>query len=182
MSVAQGAYLSDKDIKEQLSYAYIHALSSRIGFQCACLHHPDRDSIDAQISGRGLLENDSTLRSPVLHLQLKAKPTTIGIAPTFSFQVARKNYDDLRQKSHVPKLLVVFIMPMLEQDWLCVDSDHMITRKCAYWHNLLGEPSIVPDTQGSKSVNISTSNLLDMDSLRKLMVRVSREEAIGHAL
>ena len=68
--------LTENHIKEQLSYAFVHAVASRAGFTCGPAHGPDMDSVDVHIAASGKLASDSLLNSPHLDLQLKA---TAGI-------------------------------------------------------------------------------------------------------
>lgn len=102
--------LSENDIKEELSYAYVHAVAARASFACERISK-DRDSIDVTIRAKGRLHEESIFLSPSIDLQLKA--TSIG-----EFQddhlihdLPIKNYDDLRQHSAAPRLLIVLALP-----------------------------------------------------------------------
>ena len=59
------------DIKEELSLAYVHAVATRAGFSVEWIKK-DRDSIDLKIMARGRLDDNATLYSPELSVQLKA--------------------------------------------------------------------------------------------------------------
>lgn len=63
--------LSENDIKEELSHAYVHAVAAHAGFSFERITK-DRDSIDATICAKGYLAADSNFASPKLDLQLKA--------------------------------------------------------------------------------------------------------------
>src|SRR3990167_8400445 len=63
--------LSVNDIKEQLSYAYIHAVASRAGFAYEKTTI-DRDSIDTSIKAKGMLCPESVFTSPSIDVQAKA--------------------------------------------------------------------------------------------------------------
>ena len=83
--------LSDNDIKEELSYAYVHAVAANAGFAC---DRPtkDRDSIDCKISAHGFIAPDSKLFSPCLGIQLKATAVDNPHGSYFSFNLEIKNY------------------------------------------------------------------------------------------
>ena len=66
------AMLTGEQIKAELSYAYLHAVASRAGFECGHGPRNDMDSVDALVQARGQLTADSTLFSPRLEFQLKA--------------------------------------------------------------------------------------------------------------
>lgn len=94
----------------------------------------------------------------------------------FRFTLPIKNYNDLRQKRHKPCLLVVFEMPGNEDDWLSQSPDALITRHCGYWHNLLGYPEIENET--TKTVRISRKQTFTADSLRNIMLKISKCEEV----
>lgn len=172
--------LSDNDVKEQLSYAYLHAIASRARFGCD-RPSADRDSVDATISARGSLAADSLLRSPKLDFQLKATAIPALTSDSFAFELKMKNYEDLRDNSrHVPLLLAVFVMPEEEAHWLTHTEDTLMTRRCMYWCNLKGFAESA--NVATQTVTVSRRNMLTPDSLRQLLVRVSRQEEIGNAL
>src|SRR2546423_1835224 len=121
--------LSENDIKEELSYGYIHTVSAMAGFSC---DRPmkDRDSIDAVISAKGQLVPSSKFLSPKIEIQSKATTNWNISNGTFSFPLPKKNYDDLRGISLVPRLLVVFCMPEGNLDWVAHSDSELVTRHC----------------------------------------------------
>ena len=172
--------LSDNDVKEQLSYAYLHAIASRARFGCD-RPSADRDSVDASISARGSLAADSLLRSPKLDFQLKATAMPVLVNDRFAFELKLKNYDDLRDDSrHVPLLLAVFVMPEEEAQWLTHTEEALMTRRCMYWCNLKGFAASA--NTATQTVSVSRHNMLTPGSLRQLLMRVSRQEEIGNVL
>jgi hypothetical protein len=98
----------------------------------------------------------------------------------FPFELELKNYHDLRCRSAVPRVLVVLSLPSNPDEWLEHTGEGLITRRCAYWHNLAGAPET--ENQRSRTVRISRRNALSPASLTALMRKVSRQEEIGHAL
>lgn len=82
--------LSENDIKEELSYAYVHTIATRAEFSCEIVRK-DRDSIDLHIRARGRLHPESTLMSPQLGVQLKASVIEPLPAGAFDFRLKRKN-------------------------------------------------------------------------------------------
>jgi hypothetical protein len=102
----------EADVKEELSYAFLHAIAARAGFTCA-RPAKDRDSVDAVIEAHGKIRPESRLRSPSLRVQLKATVMAASTASTFSFDLSIKNYNDLRREDYgdTPRLLVIYDMP-----------------------------------------------------------------------
>ena len=167
--------LSPNDIKEELSLAYVRAIASRAGFSIEEIRK-DRDSVDLKVCARGLLAEDAVLTSPELAIQLKA--TVLEPLPTdeFSFVLPRKNYDDLSAPSLVPRILVVFVLPEDEQQWLTHTEESLILRRCAYWRSLRGAPPTPNET--SQTIRMSRGQTFDLDTLRGLLRKVAREEEL----
>jgi len=66
--------LTDQNIEAELSYAYLHAVATRVGFSCEYGNrHLDGAGVDATITEDGrMLANDSILTSFSVDVQLKA--------------------------------------------------------------------------------------------------------------
>jgi hypothetical protein len=171
--------LTDNDIKEELSYAYVHAVASRAGFTC---ERPpkDRGSVDVVIRTEGGMQDDVVLQHTVLQAQLKATSQIGNVNGQFSFPLSIKNYDELRGRSMAARLLIVFVMPDDPMAWLTVDRETLIARRCAYWCNLKGEPAV--DNETSRSVRIRTANLFTPEGLKALMMKLCMQEEIGYEL
>jgi hypothetical protein len=161
--------------KEQLSVAYVHAIAARAGYACQ-VKTPDEESVDVTVSACGLIHDTSIIRSPRLDLQLKASSSLYIKPERFSFPLPRKNYDDLRADSMVPKILVVLMLPKDSTEWLDVDEKRMIVRRSAYWASLSGQPEKRNTTK--VSIQIPRSQRFDVDQLQALMKRVSRQEPL----
>jgi hypothetical protein len=170
-----GGMLSPNDIKEQLSFAYLQAVASRAGFSVEKVD-VDRDSIDLKICARGQLADDAGLTSPELAVQLKATARAAADGDEIAFPLSKKNYNDLVAPSLVPRILVVFVMPEDESEWLTHTPESLILRRCAYWLSLRGRPPTTNEV--SQTVHLSRQRPLTHDSLRELLRKVAREEAL----
>jgi Domain of unknown function (DUF4365) len=102
--------LFENDIKEELSYAYLHAIASRAGFGVERITK-DRDSVDVEIRARGKLCDGSILKSTQVDVQLKCTSQDAGDGDKYPFVLSRKNYDDLRGERSSPRILVVLFLP-----------------------------------------------------------------------
>jgi len=177
--IAEGCsdMLSENDVKEELSYAYVHAVASRAQLSCEIVRK-DRDSIDLHICARGRLHPQSTVMSPYLAVQVKASVIDPVPEGAFDFRLTRKNYDELRQRSMVPRILVVFTMPVDPVGWLELSEEALLLRRCAYWCSLLGAPD--SENERYQKINVFRKNVFTAEALHGLMVRASREEDIAH--
>ena len=167
--------LDDNGIKEQLSYAYIHAIASKAGFSC---ERPaiDRDSVDAVICARRQLAVDSVVMSPRIEIQLKATSKPDEKGGQYVFFLPLRAYDDLRGPTMVPRFLVLLVLPKDKKSWVTHHEKHLISRRCAYWCSLKGAPESANST--GETVYIPKKNALSPDELKVLLVRASRRQDI----
>lgn len=171
--------LSPNDIKEELSYAYLHAVASRAGFS---VDRPsrDNDSIDAVIRCKGQIVPDALRRSPSIEVQLKASSQLNIIENKIHFALPVKNYDDLRLRSAAPRYLILLGLPANEAQWLQVTPDSLIAQKCAYWCSLLGAPPT--DNEETQTVHVDCLKLFNLDVVRSLMEKAAKMEEVRHEL
>ncbi len=167
--------MTENEQKEQLSVAYVHAVAARAGYACQVIHIDD-DSIDVQLAARGRVHNKAVLRSPKIDIQLKATAKPVLRANHLSIVLPLKNYNDLREESLVPRLLVVLLLPEEEDRWLVQTEDEMISRRCAYWSTLLGKPET--ENVDSVTVHLPRNQQFTVAGLRELMEKVSRREPL----
>lgn len=169
--------LADNDRKEQLSYAYVHTLAARAGFSC---DRPgiDRQSMDMIIHSEGRMAADSLFEQAQLGLQLKATACEPAIGDNVAFPLPIKNYNELRGRNLLPRLLVVFHMPLEVEEWLDHEvEEYLASRRCAYYLNLSGAPEVANET--NRTVYIPRRNVLTVESLTGLMGQASRGELYG---
>lgn len=171
--------LSENDIKEELSYAYVHAVASYAGFSCEPIRK-DRDSVDANVRAKGWLDESSKFASPALDLQLKATCEPTVVNGRIVFDLKMKNYDELRQRTQTPRLLVVLALPDARQEWLRFEPEQLIARRCCYWHSLIDEPDV--ENQSTRRIKIDQRQVFSPQALRRLLVKASRFEDIPNGV
>jgi hypothetical protein len=163
-----------RNLKEsELSIAYAHALAVKGDFEFD-LPRIDNDSVDVYISANGaLLASDSVLHSPKIDIQLKAT-TNWKISPdgNIAYDLKIKNYNDLRRRTVVPKILVLVCLPQNVDDWITCSPDELIVRKCAYWVSLLNKPAV----DNATSVRVFLNELFSHNTLKELLTKISKEE------
>ena len=169
------AGMTENEQKQQLSVAYVHAVAARAGYACQVIKLDD-DSIDVQLAARGLIHHKAVLRSPKLDIQLKATAQPALKKTHLVFPLPLKNYNELREEVLVPRLLVVLLLPEDDRLWLEQTENQMISRSCAYWRTLLGQPET--NNQTSVTVHLPREQLFTVATLRTVMEKVSRREPI----
>lgn len=107
---------------------------------------------------------------PSLDIQLKA---TVKLDQSgddeLRYPLRRRNYDLLRQKTLVPRVLVVLSLPIDEEQWISISAEELVLRRCAYWADIAGSPETT--NKETVTVTIKKQNRFDVDSLKDLMDR-----------
>jgi hypothetical protein len=170
--------LSSNDIESELSYAYLHAVAAKAGVGCKVgSRHDDNAGIDAELTGWGPFPNGGYREEIDLKVQLKATvkpPTDHGDFWSYSLTGIHR-YDDLRTEAvSTPRLLVVLFLPADAADWLTLDDDALILRKCAYWASLRGAKPSANTT--AQTVYLPKHQRFDPDGLLALLARLSRND------
>jgi hypothetical protein len=93
---------------------------------------------------------------------------------SFTFRLNKKNYEDLRHRVMVPRLLVVLLLPRDRRLWLEQDDERMVSRYAAYFVSLSGKARSAH--RGKVPVELPRTNLLSVANLRRLMVRASQRK------
>jgi hypothetical protein len=168
--------LTENQVKEQLSVAYVNAVAAICNFACE-FTRIDIDSIDVSITCNGNLAADSIIRSPEIKIQLKATENlSLNAANEYPFALPIKNYDDLRANTLTPRLLVVLNLPNIRDGWVSHSINDLIIRNCAFWLNLKGKASVA--NTSNITVHLPSINVFSPNALKELMLKVSRQEAL----
>jgi hypothetical protein len=163
--------MDENEQKQQLSIAYLHAVASAAGYACyvPCV---DDDSVDRTIAARGPVRG--VLESPRIDVQLKStvREALAEGENSFAFRLKRKNFDELRGRHMVPRLLVVLLLPSDPGQWIEQGHEQMISRYAAYFLSLSGMPAKA--NVSTVSVALPRPNLFSVEHLRRLMRQASR--------
>lgn len=159
--------LSDTDIEEALSTAYVHAVAAAAGYAVS-LKNFDRDGVDMTIEAGGH-------RRPKIDLQVKATINLDIRDHVFRFALKRRNYDLLIPETQTPRLLVVLHLPLDKLYWADVGLDALVLKNCAYWTCLTGSPQT--SNANSITIDIPATNRFSVTQLIRLM-ELSRTGAL----
>lgn len=161
---------------EDMSEAYLRALCAANGYSIVKVEH-DNDGLDIAVRCKGKAAGDSILVSTEVEIQLKSSYARIRTLKdgSISYDLEVKNYKWLIDNNRMlPLILVVFQMPEDETLWLEQTIDWLKIKKCAYWISLKGKPDTT--NEGTVAVHIPAANLLTKDSLKEIMVKVSKRQ------
>jgi hypothetical protein len=170
--------LAEQDVEAELSYAYLHAVTAHANMACQVTSRPlDNSGVDAFVTAWGPFQGAPDRMEVDMKVQLKA---TVGVLRpvdgklSYFFRGAQR-YADLASTSiAVPRILVVLCLPTARNEWLAIDGDMLVLRRCAYWVSLRGAPAST-NTSG-QTVKIPPSQILTPDAFRELAGFVARNE------
>src|SRR5579863_1976563 len=157
------------DIMECLSRNYLETIANRTGYfnLQGKDFGTDLHICKANIIDRGRYERH-LMTGRQVHIQLKSvHEHLVRITPKhISYDLEAKNYDDLIDRrnelgSVIPLVLVVFIFPTDQDQWLTLSTEELIIRKRAYWYLPDDNARYTPNST-SQVINIPNSNLIDM--------------------
>jgi hypothetical protein len=163
--------ISKPNIESELSYAYLHAVASRVGAACQSgTRHHDNSGIDAQLTSWGPFSPGARLKEVDLRVQLKATIERPSVADGYIsyFLSGVERYNDLRSATlAIPRILVVLFLAENEQDWLAHTPDELLMRRCAYWVSLRNAPTTT--NSSGTTVYIPEHQHFSPDGLRTLL-------------
>lgn len=163
---------------EDVSEAYVRALCAVNGYSITKSNH-DNDGYDIEVECKGQVASDSLRYSPMVQMQLKASYAKIKEHPdgSITYPLEVKNYKWLIEPRRMtPMILVVFSMHQDRGLWVQHTNDYLKITKRAYWISLRGRA----DTQNAGTINITipATNILTQDSLREIMLKISKGEEL----
>ena len=151
--------MSPNFIQEQLSRAYTRAVIFRAGFR---LSNPkvDDHGIDGTIvdpDRRGVNRVD---------FQLKASTVYQIRNDAIAYDLRVEDYNRLIIEDDVPRVLILFIMPDDDAQWLIQSGDELCLRTCAYWVSLMGMTRS-PNSSTAR-VHVPAANVFDQNGLQNI--------------
>ena len=154
--------------KEQFSLVYIRAVAVQAGCQIT-RPEPDIDSVD------GILIAGFRRRS-IIEFQAKATSQQIVRDDKIHFVLPRKNYNDLRADTTIPRILIVVLMPQEKSQWLTQIHEQLCLRHCGYWISLEGYQEVGNTT--SVTVPIPLVNMFNVEQPVDLMTKAEKGQAL----
>lgn len=170
--------LTANGIKQEVSYVYLHALVTRLGYS---LERPciDMDSVDATICAKGKVTGSKgIILSPKIDVQLKATEQECSEDP-ITFSISKKNYDDLRQRTMVPKILILLFLPV-KREWFDFDLEKILLYGKGYWMSLKGMNT--SENQSSVTIHLPQSQRLTVDIIHQWMIAAANREELDYVL
>lgn len=160
--------LTEEHIKEGLSKAFVSAIATKAGMNCAVREYDygmDGTFIDVKIAKDGKRRIESGFK---IDFQLKS---TINIEikeDKIVYPLDAKNYRDLiDEEVGTPRILILFYLPRDSDKWLKTTEEKLTLRHCAWWHSLKGEA--YKTNSSTVTINIPRNQLFTVEALQRLM-------------
>jgi hypothetical protein len=158
------------DIMECLSRNYLETIANRTGF--FNLQGKDYGTdlhICRAITSDRVQYKRQLMTGRQVHIQVKSvlehniRITPLGI----NYDLEKKNFDDLIDRKNelggvIPLILIVFIFPSEQQDWLTLTPEELILRRQAYWY-FPDDDLKYTENEYTQIIKIPKSNLVDLN-------------------
>ena len=161
--------MTENEIKEALSNNYVACIANKVGMKL--ISWKGEKGVDFKViySLKRTLPNGKTrlMESPYsCDIQMKATTTkSITIEnDQIIYNLEAKNYNDLiyrKQIGSTPLILILFILPEDENEWVKVLQDELILSKNAYWYYPTDDENEEVINTSSKTTYIPLKNKID---------------------
>lgn len=156
--------------KEALGQAYIRAVVAKAGYNFGGKSDFDYgfDGTIKDVSCRGgrYFENGFGL-----NYQLKSSCNVTNKDGRVIYDLECKNYNDLViETTSFPNILILFVMPKDECEWIDFSIGRLIIRKCAWWYSLEGQPPTA--NSKTKRIKIPEQQVFSPKELHRIMKSV----------
>ncbi|MBY0201778.1 hypothetical protein J2T16_001686 [Paenibacillus intestini] len=165
----------ESHIKEGLSRAYVIAVAHKAGMNFS---KPDFDyGFDGTFRDTRNYNGRYCDTGFCIDIQLKATENVVMEEDYIKYDLEVKNYNDLVLKDvGSPRILVLYVLPPEQDEWLNVSEFGTTLKNCAWWCSLKG---MEPTTNSSRvRIKVPKSQLLTEVSLKSLMNKVKMGEEI----
>jgi hypothetical protein len=132
--------MTQNDIEEALSRAYVFAVASRAGVDIAGTFKDY--GVDGTFRRIAVLPDNTRVNTgfPV-DFQLKASINCTVGETSVSYRMKAVAYNKLvwrRNNGGIPIVLILMVLPNDPEHWMAHSEDELLLRQCCYWH-LVGE-------------------------------------------
>ena len=164
-------------IEESLSISYVNAVVSKTGQVFDVI---SRDyGVDGSVRRIGLLGGDYIDMGAAFDCQLKASKNCSETDSEIIYDINADAYNKLIKRSKMstlPCFLILFCLPQNEDQWLNINEQELVLKKCCYYFYVNGE---LTSNNSSKRLKIPKSNIFDCEAVINLMELVAEGDING---
>ncbi len=162
--------------KESLGQAYVRTIVAKAGFNIAVSEHDY--GIDGSIKDVKEIRAGRYFETGIgINFQLKSSSNITFEDDFLVYDLESKAYNDLVYEDTVfPNILILFVMPPDENEWVSVERERLQIKQFALWHSLKGLPQT--DNDARKRIRIPLGQILTPDNLSSLMDKVKGDQPL----
>lgn len=156
-------------MKERLSMAYVSAVAARAGVACRPTTAPEYGT-DLHLVKINYVNGKFVDTGWILNCQVKSTSNCELQATQIVYDMEVDAFNKLAEWDGAgPCILVLFCLPDGLDNWLSVDEDELILKRCCYWTKITEPPTT---NKSKKRIFIPRSQLLTPDTVVTLLEQV----------
>ncbi|MDD3858588.1 MAG: DUF4365 domain-containing protein [Bacteroidales bacterium] len=164
--------MTEENIKEALGLRFIEAIASKLGYKTNSVY-PDHGT-DLSIIEVDYREENGHRRyfDTGRELKIQVKSTTVNSIvwddSVLKYDLEAKTYNDLiqRKNNQHPLLLVLFILPENNVEWLSLSAEELVIRKQAFWY--FPDSTTLTSNIGSQRITLPRENIFSLETIDNL--------------
>ncbi len=161
--------------KEDISICYLSTLCAHNGIDYEITRN-DADSTDAILKKVVILKDIGKIHIS-LRIQLKSTSSIKQYTEKdtyITYKLKVKNYNDLCQKTTVPIILCLLILPEDENSWVKWTNKELLLRGSMYWTEFSTEDK--SNNENSITIKINKKNIINEKTLLWIFDKIARED------
>lgn len=157
---------------ESLSRAYVQAIAGNAGLNLSLrLHHQEFDyGVDGSFHPIKKVNNELVNSGFNLDFQLKASMDWQIDGSHVIYDMKANAYNKIADRNNeeraIPKILILLCLPSISSEWVAINEEQLILRKCCYWDRLKGD---LTANTSSVRIRIPRCQQLTTESLLTLL-------------
>jgi hypothetical protein len=160
---------------ESLSRAYVQAIAGKASVNVAINNEAHDYGIDGHFRAIKRVNNALVNNPFILEFQLKASTRWHCDDTHIMYDMQSKAYNKIAEHNNttraMPNILILLCLPSTFDDWMEVNEEQLILRKCCYWERLKDKQS---KNTGTVRIRIPREQHLTTESLRMMLNKVER--------
>jgi hypothetical protein len=156
-------------MKERLSIAYVSAVAARAGVACRPTTAPEYGT-DVHIVKVKKLDNGKYVDTGyILNCQVKATSNFEIQGDNIAYDMDAEDFNKLATWEGGSCVLILFCLPKTSEEWLSVNEEELILKRCCYWAQISDPPTT---NKSSRRITISRSQLFTPESVNYLLEKI----------
>lgn len=166
--------MTREDRQEALSLAYIKVVAA----MCGMTHSTRSKDYGLDLTLHEVSEEGGRFAESgmAIDLQVKSSTSVVETKSEVGFDLPVRAYDALRAETDRVRLLVVFVLPNDESEWVRQTRAKLELRKAAYWVSLRGRPAV--KNRSTVRIALPKRQLFTPNAVREIIERVRRGEEL----